>query len=425
MAIKEKFLVTLFVLGLSISSSAQQHVNALFIGNSYTSVNNLPQMVAQIAGSLSDTLTYQSNTPGACTFMQHCQNQSMTLVRQGGWDAVILQEQSQYPSFPDSQVAQEVMPYARQLVDSVYAASPCAEPMFYMTWGRKNGDASNAVYFPPLGTYAGMDSLLALRYRQMADENDASLCPVGRVWHWLRDHNPEIELYQSDESHPSPAGTYAAACSFYTLLFRRDPAAITYNASLDASVAATIRQAVRQVVYDSLSYWQRPRPELSVSRTDSENQMEEYFQVWATHADSLRVDWGDGTDTLFTPEHPNTLRHIYAASGSYPVTLVASRHCMETAQEWFFHTTGTEDIVAPEEYGQMFIATPNPARDRVELQFGEIPQQLELFDMQGHLLECHRPQRQHFTLYVGHLPAGTYLIRVAGATPSSSRLVVR
>ena len=77
------------VVGIAYGQS-EKHV--LFIGNSYTEVNNLPSMVSNIANSLGDDLVWESNTPGGCTLRQHCQNQSMSLSRRGGWDAVVLQE---------------------------------------------------------------------------------------------------------------------------------------------------------------------------------------------------------------------------------------------------------------------------------------------------------------------------------------------
>ena len=63
----------------------------------------------------------------------------------------------------------------------------------------------------------------------MGEDNVASVCPVGRVWHYLRDHNAGIELYMSDGSHPSIAGTYAAACAFNTMFFGHNPDSISYN----------------------------------------------------------------------------------------------------------------------------------------------------------------------------------------------------
>ena len=222
------------VLALSAQDAPKR---VLFIGNSYTEVNNLPQLVQRVAESVGDVVEYQSNTPGGCTFSQHCNNGSMELIRQGGWDVVVLQEQSQLPSFPQSQVEADVFPYAQQLVSAVYASNPEGEAMFYMTWGRKEGDAPNAAYFPVLGTYEGMDSMLYERYMYMARTYDASVCPVGRVWRYLRANNPEIELYQLDNSHPSQAGSYAAACAFYTMIFHKSPLRIAFDSDLETSVA--------------------------------------------------------------------------------------------------------------------------------------------------------------------------------------------
>ena len=421
------------VVGIAYGQS-EKHV--LFIGNSYTEVNNLPSMVSNIANSLGDDLVWESNTPGGCTLRQHCQNQSMSLIRRGGWDAVVLQEQSQYPAFPDSQVQSEVFPYAQELVENIYAASPCAEPMFYMTWGRKYGDEYNRPFFPPIGTYEGMDSLLALRYRMMADQNDASLCPVGKVWHYLRDNHPEIELYQSDNSHPSLAGTYAAACSFYTMLFLRNPEDIRYDATLDPDLAATVRTAVRTIVYDSLAKWQRPLPELEIVLADTLSYMSTSFTLITHRADSIHIDWGDGTDTLFVASDQQMLQHTYAAEGEYTISLKAMRHCMTTQQSTSFtaqqepHTP--ESISTPPSNGNpAFTLAPCPAHQQVRITFYQAPTELELLDLKGHHLQylptpkgqCHNAP-QTIMLDIRQLPAGIYLIRARNAAGATTRQLI-
>lgn len=254
---KKNLLIAVMAL-LALAATAQEPKKVLFIGNSYTEVNNLPQLVQKVSESAGAQIEYQSNTPGGCTFAQHCTNQSMTLIRQGGWDVVVLQEQSQLPSFPESQVVNECLPYAARLVDSVYAHSPNGEAMFYMTWGRENGDQQDAVYFPVLGTYEGMDSMLYERYMRMGRDNDASVCPVGRVWRYLRASSPDIQLYSGDGSHPSMAGSYAGACAFYTMIFRQSPRHITFiPEGVDERQAQTIRNAVDTVVFSNLSFWLR------------------------------------------------------------------------------------------------------------------------------------------------------------------------
>lgn len=251
------FMKNTFVFFLLVSMSVvafADNFKVLFIGNSYTDVNNLPSLIQQVSQSAGDDISYSASVPGGCTFQNHLV-QSMSYIKQGGWDYVVLQEQSQLPSFPINQFMNESYPFAQQLCDSIRKYNPNAQIVFYMTWGRKNGDQQNAQYFPVLGTYEGMDSLLYARYMMMAEDNNAIISPVGKLWHYIRDNYPEIELYQSDDSHPSMIGSYAAACSFYTVLFRKSPLQITTNCGLEDAIANTIRNAAQNVVFDSLNKW--------------------------------------------------------------------------------------------------------------------------------------------------------------------------
>jgi hypothetical protein len=257
MRIFKKYILFIgFVCAIATMQAQVRNKSALFLGNSYTYYNNMPQLTAQFAESMGDTLTVDSNTPGGYTFALHTTNAtSLAKIAANPWHFVVLQEQSQLPSFPDAQVASQCFPYAAQLDSRIHAATPTAETVFYMTWGRKNGDASNCANFPTVCTYQGMDSLLNRRYRQMAADNRSLISPVGAVWHRLRDSATTIELYDPDGSHPSLAGSYAAACTFYTVFFRRNPALSNFNGGLDSTTAATIRNTTKTIVYDHLSEW--------------------------------------------------------------------------------------------------------------------------------------------------------------------------
>ncbi len=396
------------ILLLTVTAArAQDAINVLFIGNSYTEVNNLPQMTADIASSMGHTMTWNSNTPGGCTFSQHCTNRSMTLIRGGGWDFVVLQEQSQYPSFPQAQVENEVFPYAARLVDSVYAASPCAEPMFYMTWGRRDGDAGNAASFPVLGTYEGMDSMLYERYMQMAADNDASVCPVGRVWRYLRTNHPEIELYQSDGSHPSVAGTYAAACAFDVMFFGDDPIAVTHcPSSLDRNIAEIIRLAVHEVVYLHIANWKRSQPVANIELASTEG-YEATLVAHVRHAAEMRWDFGDGSWVLATD---SVITHTYADSGDFEVTLVVARHCMTDTDLLTLHIAGDSTPVGivpslPIENGSLQIY-PNPTtRKPVILLDGNVPEEITVTTPDGRTLP-------YTSLTDDNMPAGLYLVTV-------------
>ena len=235
-------------------------LNVLFLGNSYTAFNNLPNIVSNIANSMGDFLYTGSNTIGGATLQTHFENNnSNDLIMQGNWDYVVLQEQSQYPSFPLWQVEQSVFPYASQLNELVHNYNDCGETVFFMTWGREDGDINNCPNWPPVCTYEGMDDLLQERYLMMANQNDALVSPVGAVWRYIRDNNYDFELYSSDGSHPSTLGSYVAGVCFYTTLFQKDPTEITWNGNenwnISDSDAYVIKQIVKTVVYNNFNAW--------------------------------------------------------------------------------------------------------------------------------------------------------------------------
>lgn len=247
----------LLLLSFSISAFSQEEITrVLFLGNSYTAYNNLPQLVSDCAESAGIAVETGANTPGGMTFQGHSLNAtSINLIQQGNWDFVVLQEQSQIPSFPLAQVEQDCFPYASSLNESILEYNECAETVFYMTWGRENGDAQNCTNWPPVCTYEGMDDLLAERYMTMAEDNEAIVSPVGALWRTLRTNHPEIDLYASDGSHPSAFGSYVAAVAFFTTIFRHDPTAITFNFNLDEQITTIIKEEAKALIYNQQSQW--------------------------------------------------------------------------------------------------------------------------------------------------------------------------
>ena len=59
-----------FVLVIQLSWT-QDSISVLFIGNSYLSVNNLPQMVQGLTNSLGDNILIDSKMNGGFTFQSH------------------------------------------------------------------------------------------------------------------------------------------------------------------------------------------------------------------------------------------------------------------------------------------------------------------------------------------------------------------
>lgn len=316
---KISILVTLSFFALK--SFAQDSVSVLFIGNSYTYVNNLPQLVHDLAASKGDVVTFGSQTAGGATFQYHASNAATyTAIHSNPWDYVVLQAQSQEPSFPDSQVDTETLPYAVQLADSIYANNFCSEALFFLTWGRENGDPQ----WQPISTYDGMQARLRTAYLRFADTTQGSVAPVGAVWKYVRDNYPSIQLYQSDESHPSAEGSYLAACTFYTSLFRKSPVGATFYSTISPADAFILQQAVETSLMDSLDVWNlRPVSEHTQAEfTYTVNGSDVSFTNHSTKAQEFQWDFGDGA----TSQDTNTA-HTYGSNGNYTVQLIALSPC--------------------------------------------------------------------------------------------------
>ena len=374
------------------------------MGNSYTSVNNLPLLFKNIALSTSDTVNIDSFTPGGYTLQGHSTNsQSLSKINAGNWNFIVLQEQSQLPSFPDNQIMVETFPYARFLDSLINQVNPCTETVFYRTWGRKNGDASNCSTWPPVCTYNGMDSLLHLRYLQLALDNNALVSPVGVVWKYLRITHPEIELYAADGSHPSAAGSYAAACSFYSVILRKNPIDITYNYGLTDTVARYIKEAAKYMVYDSLSKWfvGKYDPVANFEYSTIDNTVS--FQNHSSAADAYFWDFGDGTTSIdFQPTHS------YAMSGIYSLSFIASK-CDRS-------DTLQAEINISVLQGTQVVCFPNPVTSNFVVQSNSslTGKTYCLYNSTGQLVRKGVLNTNYTFVQSINLPAGVYVFKIEG-----------
>ena len=302
---------------------AQNIKKVLFVGNSYTYYNDLPGTILQLASSKGDSLYQESSAGGGQRLSGHASApNTYQSFKKTNWDYIVLQEQSQLPSFPISQVQKDVFPYAKQLCDSIHAIQNCTKPVFFMTWGRENGDQPNCGFYKPLCTYEGMQMELRKNYLSMANTNNAFASPVGMVWREIRRKWPNINLYNSDESHPRPEGTYAAACTFYAVLYGKSPVGASYKGGLSAAIADSIQKAANFIVFDSLKTWNISRDIVTPSFIFTAKHDTVTFNYTGSTADSLYWDFGDGNST-----RANFPTHIYGRSGTFNVTVIAFKGC--------------------------------------------------------------------------------------------------
>lgn len=221
-------------------------IRMLFIGNSYTYFNDLPRTLQTLALRREKPVAIEVTTvwQGGQSLKGHWNDSAaVRMIRQGYWDYVVLQEQSLLPiRMPDTLIA-----YGKRFDAEVKAAG--ARTMLYLTWPRK-------------GRASAQDSLTR-PFRQLATEVGALIVPVGPAWLEVQKIDSTLELYFSDQSHPSPMGTYVAAVTFYRMIFNELPSthdAIAYRATpsltgpFNRVVPIRVPRGVAQSINQAVTY---------------------------------------------------------------------------------------------------------------------------------------------------------------------------
>src|ERR1019366_6178160 len=123
-----------------------------------------------------------------------------------------------------------------------------AQPTLFVTWARAAGDP---IYSPlPYGSFvcpAEMQDELTIAYEKVAQLWPRSiLACAGEAFQRSLTRFPGIVLQQSDLSHPTVAGTYLAASTFYVALTGKPvPAQSDVPAGLSAEDAANLRDVAQ------------------------------------------------------------------------------------------------------------------------------------------------------------------------------------
>jgi hypothetical protein len=247
------FFVRLFLLCGAVVAWAADPERVLFIGNSYTHVNQLPDVFAEVVKSAGHKVpTIKSSTPGGQTFKQHLtvQPKSLAAIDEGQWDVVILQGQSQEPALAEVSPAirADFVDSAAALCQRIRAKSPQARIVFYETWARHADywTAKGKDFNPGVGKDpAEMQARLRLWYGNVAKANQALLAPVGDAWERNYQSKEPFRLHVADNSHPDFKGTYIAALVMYRTIYQPKDVAVAYRGKLSEAEAKALQALVK------------------------------------------------------------------------------------------------------------------------------------------------------------------------------------
>jgi hypothetical protein len=199
--------------------------HVLFVGNSFSYFNNslhshVRALVRAADPDHKKDYVFRSTTISGGYLIQHAADLSYELQSRH-WDLVVLQGESKEPIASAPRRAQRFRDAARSF-DGLIKASG-AQTAFFMTWAYRDKPA--------------MTAELAQGYESIANELHDPVVPVGLAFERSLDKRPSLALHVKDGIHPSLAGTYLAACTFYGALYGKSPVGNPYTADLDPELA--------------------------------------------------------------------------------------------------------------------------------------------------------------------------------------------
>ena len=186
-------------------------MKVLFLGNSHTYYNDMPQIFAEMCKERGKNVevTMQAH-PGVTYgwhFSQHTELR-FALVH-GGFDYIVMQQAAHSPC----PAKEETLADAKKIIDLARANG--VTPIQTMPWAEKRDPAHQA----------GMYDI----YNTLSAETGVKLTMAGNVFEDVFHNHPQINMYWRDGEHASPYGSYTIALAAYAAIFNESVQGLSPN----------------------------------------------------------------------------------------------------------------------------------------------------------------------------------------------------
>jgi len=139
-----RFILACILAAIAPASTVDEKrpVRVLFVGNSYTHMNDLPRLTARLAASARPPRAVETElvAEGGATLERHWKaGRALEAIRNGKWNYVVLQEQGTLGPSDDFRTINDPAvfhTYARLFDDEIRKAG--AKTLFFMTWARQD-----------------------------------------------------------------------------------------------------------------------------------------------------------------------------------------------------------------------------------------------------------------------------------------------
>jgi hypothetical protein len=214
------FFIFIFISNSSLTAqntaiiTQTKKIRVLFVGNSFTYYNNLPQVVSAMAKTQDIIIETKHSTVGGSSLENHWKSergtQTRIMIELEKWDFVVFNNHS----LSSINKPENFIDYGKRFADLVRTKG--AEPIFMMTWAYK----SNPLMLPEIEKM----------YTKLCDNTKSNFVPGGPLFASSIKYRPDLELFH-DDIHPSSNGTYLLGLAFYKYFTGKSVNAIPTNIS--------------------------------------------------------------------------------------------------------------------------------------------------------------------------------------------------
>lgn len=204
----------------------------LFIGNSFTIYNNMPDVFRNICSKNGisahvkvvgrETQTLYSYAYPKNEISKSLSGNIKSLLKNQRWDYVVLQDQ-RYAGVKNIGKTRKALEwFAPRIKQSG------AQMVLLMTWAPQKQHHDYTDVKPVAENPKDYQTKVANAYYGLAEEYGAAVAPVGIAFMRAQELMPQIGLYRDDRYHPNVSGSYLEACTIFGTLFGKSAEGTSY-----------------------------------------------------------------------------------------------------------------------------------------------------------------------------------------------------